>query len=357
MVQTSTEPIDQFKGYDGISIESRFHTLFLFEGDFLNELRWLCFLRNVRAVYMIGADTVDESYSASQSLGKLAALRLCSQLGVNTSLVSFSVNCVSNPLKDRMSVLSKHIRLCPRDPHTLARLALAGVTTNVEQAADLSLLVRPASSLDTDDFAEWLSDETIPTVGVNVGHPMFPQGVDRSCRLSLLAEALIEFAEQEQVRLLLMPNSIALVDLYYRDLMARMEALGSSRCRLLQEMPEARVYKKIISQCEYIFSTSLHISLFAMSVDIPVTCFPYLNKFDGVLELFGVPERKIEIDAIPADPSAFSDQLRVQYRERARTKAAIQQNRSYVVELARRNVVDRPEYVMNGNGYVRAPAG
>src|SRR5690606_21074714 len=97
------------------------------------------------------------------------------------------------------------------------------------------------------------------------------------------------------VRFIIIPNAWMQIEKYLRSFSDIIGSEGSS-VHLLRGVLPSDELKYLLKKCDYLFSTSLHISCFALSVGTPVTVFPYVGKFSGILEDFGIADSQIEID-------------------------------------------------------------
>ena len=130
---------------DGLQLRD-LHQFYCHDEAFLPELRVLSALAKASEVIIIGADILDESYSASLSHKFLRCAQWAAQLDVPTRIVGFSLSQVPSPsLAERFRRLSPPVRLFARDPVTQRRLTEAGIE-GVELSADTAFLLPPAVS-------------------------------------------------------------------------------------------------------------------------------------------------------------------------------------------------------------------
>jgi polysaccharide pyruvyl transferase WcaK-like protein len=336
MVQTSPEDIPPFEGYASVVIEQRVFHAFMHEFAWREQLRWISLLGNARCAYIIGADTVDDAYSRSQSNAKMIAMVLSGKVGVPTRLISFSVNAISEDLSKRMKSLPSCVRLLPRDPVSFQRLKEAGID-EVTLASDLSFLVEPDDVILDGQLLNFIKSNDRDIVGINFNNRMLPRDVDIEERTRYLANALYRFAKSMKVRLLFIPNTRLQSDKYFGALQTTLDKMEAGLVCIVDPIPSPGQLKRIISSCSYLFSVSLHLSLFALSMKVPVTCFPYVGKFEGTLREFGIADSQISIERLPSTADELSDELAQHYEQRDARKASIARNLERVSGLATKN--------------------
>ena len=341
MIQASKESVPPFSEHANVLIDSQFYKLFLFEGDLESQLKWIMFLRNAQVVFMIGADSFDESYSVSQSHGKLAAIALSGRLGIPTRVISFSINQLSSGGIRRMNSLPESVYLYARDPISFKRLNSADVK-NALLTADLSFLVSPSESISDQRVANFLVADERRIVGINFTYPMFSRGVSIEDRLRYLSDAFYELATVENVRFLLLPNSRDQRDAFFASFHAMLEARQSGISCLVDPIPPPEELKRIIHSCYYMFSVSLHMSLFALSVCVPVTCFPYFGKFEGIFGECGIADSKILLESLPETSSELAGQLREHFQMCQLRRDSLRSNLHRIKETSRDNFRNVP---------------
>lgn len=320
LVETSGETIPDF-GIERVSIRYGLHRTFLDGGDLAARVTWLKYLADAESVHLIGADCVDESYSRAQSVAKLRAIADAGRAGVPSSIISFSVAEVTDLFATRARRFPARSWFYARDPVTAERLAAKSVG-RVARSADLSFLVQAAEEVSAPGFEEFVATSGRPAVGFNCNNQLFDGDEDPEAKSDFVAKVLTKFADDAGVGLVLLPNSRMQYEKFWQTLRHRLEAAGTT-VFLVEPIPSPDVYKATISRLEHVFSVSLHISLFALSVGVPVTCFPYLGKFEGVLREFGIPGNQIALDEFRGDPGDFAARLCTHYDARGEAAETI----------------------------------
>jgi polysaccharide pyruvyl transferase WcaK-like protein len=340
MVQASSEDMPPFDGYSGVSVERRLYLNFIHDHAWAEQLRWIALLRHAKRVYMIGADSVDETYASSQSRAKLMAVSLSGRLGIPTRLVSFSVNQATPDFARRVSALPARVSLFPRDPVSFERLR-AVHARNLHVAGDLSFLVRPAESISDPACRDYIASDGRDLVGINlIASRAFPNDVDFTGRLNYFADALYEFAKSANVRFLFVPNTSRQKKAYFEALQAALEARAPRLTYLVDPLPSCEELKRVLSHCAYLFSGSYHLALFALSVGVPVTCFPYVGKFEGVLSEFEIADSTISLEDLPRTPSDLAELLGMHYGRRQSRRESVERNLPRMVRSAAANLAE-----------------
>jgi polysaccharide pyruvyl transferase WcaK-like protein len=272
-------------------------------------------------------------------MAKLYAARIAGMLGINTNIMSFSINEVTHGLKDTMSELPNNVSLVARDPVSFKRLQDKNIP-KIHCSSDLSYLFKPSSVRNDERLQAYLKNKEGKLIGFSFNNLLFSAKEDNAARFDFYAAAICGLIERSNMSIILIPNNVKDSTKYSLELNRRIEQRCPGSTFLTEYLGDPAELKALMSKCRYYFSTTLHMGLFPLGVGVPTTCFPYAGKFDGPLSLLGIPDSLIEVEDIPEDPSAFSEILYHHFTKADERKKQIDQNLGSVINLAKVNLVD-----------------
>lgn len=299
-----------------------------------------------KAIYVIGADVMDGSYSPVNSLRMMVAAELAAALKIDSIVTGFSFNprCPKR-LQMAYSCLAKQAKYNVRDP--ISHGIFSSLVPHARKVADMAFLVKPtATSKATNEAEEWVLDQKTKSrlvVGVNF-HPMlFIQG-EKDPQYSIFFDSLLKVLRvlvvEHGVSVLLVPHDdrafagdiSALSALY-----SRLENEGvANHVHYLGLPPSAGDLKMIASYLDLVITGRMHFCIAALGVTVPVVAFAYQAKFLGLFSLFDYPKKFVvdpkvvrEIDLLNVFSEAIS--------ERSRLKALLESNIDSIKRMSLQN--------------------
>lgn len=332
LLQTSKYPIKTIKEDERLSIRNEFYHLFTSPRSFPEKLRFIRFLLRKKHIVLIGCDVLDGKYSFNRSIASLNAIYIASRTGIPSRIVSFSFNDVPSPsLKKVLSGFSKRIRLYPRDPISYDRLS-TNRNLNLNIAGDLAYLLKPSryGSLNS-GIKEFINKNKGKIIGLNFTELAFGKYDDKFFKN--IAKACHEISKEHGFRFLLIPHHHGTDTEYMRRIYNKMKKVAY----FLDPIPSARELKRILNECEHIFSSRLHLSIFALGMDTPVTCFPYQGKFEGQLKDIGIEESLLPVEELPEGGKELKNLLLQSIQKGVRLKKKIKENKPFVIKSAKKN--------------------
>jgi polysaccharide pyruvyl transferase WcaK-like protein len=336
LVQMTDSEVQKFPEYPDIQITAKYVGIFQKHKDLVETLKWLWFLTSVKDLFLIGADSVDFYYNRSASEAKLFAANLSGMLGINTRVMSFSINEVSPQLYKTFSELSNNVKLIARDPVSFSRLVEKKVQ-RISSSADLSFLFSSSKVREDNNLQSFLSSNSGKIIGLSFNNLLFDEKSDNSAKYSLYAEALTSLATNSGNKLLFIPNNITDSPIFSKALASRINDAVPETAYYTEYLGDPAELKALMANCRYYFSTTLHMALFPISVGVPTSSFPYAGKFEGPMSFFDSEDCLLYLQTLPQD----ADELATLFREHLDSgdvrRAKIQDNISEVIELARKN--------------------
>lgn len=144
---------------------------------------------------------------------------------------------------------------------------------------------------------DWLTDRSVPTVGLNVSGLLFNRPADAAVQYGLKANYrqimnsfIRRILEESDSRVLLIPHVIAPRGSFESDVDA-CEKLASAfrvefpdRIRVVPSLQDPSDIKWVISQCEWFCGTRMHSTIAALSSGVPAAAISYSPKTLGVFE-------------------------------------------------------------------------
>jgi polysaccharide pyruvyl transferase WcaK-like protein len=331
--------VPSFPEYPNVSINGQHVTLFKVNKDLRATISWLIFLLNAKKVYLIGADSIDEYYSPSDSRAKMYAAQVAGLMGIDTNVMSFSINEVTDGLKKRMVALPDNVHLIARDPVSFERLQEQQIP-RIHCSSDLSFLFKPSKVRDDKKLLAYLEKNPNKLIGFSFNNLLFSDSEDNTARFDFYAEAIYGLIQKSNMSVIFIPNNVKDSTKYSGEIHNRIDKKLKDVSYLTEYLGDCAELKALMSKCHYYFSTTLHMGLFPLGVGVPTTVFPYAGKFDGPLSYLNIPDSLIEVADIPADPDEFAELLYSHVLKAVERKKKIEENIERVINLAKINLAD-----------------
>lgn len=271
-------------GFEAIEIWGRQNYVKLLRSEVLTN--------GVDAVVVIGADVMDGSYSEEFSLRMLVTANVACKLGVPTSVVGFSFNLNANPrLSEVYSRLENGIKFYVRDEISLKRFERFTRTRGI-LVADSAFCLDPDQG--EEELYSWVNSKRASgkiVLGVNI-HPMlFKREEHRRKSVDNLTEVLFRLSNLRNVAFVFMPHDhrdvfgdhISL-DPIYQSLVK----FGVSDVFYAKGATSSRI-KAMVGCLDAVITGRMHLSIASLGMGVPVFCFSYHGKFEGLLRHFSLP--------------------------------------------------------------------
>ncbi|MFC4701146.1 polysaccharide pyruvyl transferase family protein [Glaciecola siphonariae] len=339
LVQMTDSYVQEFPEFPNLIITDKHTKLFKVNRDLASSLTWLFDLKTAKRVHLIGADSIDDYYSRSDAAAKMYAAELAGRLGIKTNVMSFSINEVSDALKQRVSELTPNVHLVARDPVSFERLQKANIE-RIHCSADLSYLFEPSAIRDDANLHEFLNANAGNILGFSFNNLLFSANENNDARFDFYAQAIYELAIKAEKKVLFIPNNDRDAKKYGEAIHQRIVEKAPSLSYFSEYLGDPSELKALMSKCYYYFSTTLHMGLFPIGVGVPTTCFPYAGKFDGPLQLLDSIECQIKPDDIPSSPTDFARMMYEHLSAADFRKKNIEANLPKVKTLAKINLQD-----------------
>lgn len=257
---------------------------------------------NPSYVLILGADCMDGYYSPSFSAILMLVADFCACRNINYSITGFSFN--ENP----SSILSFFYKICSnkvvfnlRDRFSLNRFKkFTGKQANL--VADVAFLLKP--NIDFCDFnaiKSWIEIERTrgrTVVGFNF-HPMMTKNMSKDLleeTCNLISKQLFLLLQDCNISLLFIPHDnrggscsdiVALKTISKYLFKANLD----SHVFVLERVYAADEIKGIVSMCNFLISSRMHLAIAALGSGVPVLCGKYQGKFEGLFDLFELSDR------------------------------------------------------------------
>lgn len=280
---------------------------------------------NADALWVLGADVIDGSYSASDAvrmvrLAQAYARRRCSGAILG---FSFSASPARAVLADLRST-SRHLALRVRDPRSAERLRRqTGIRAKL--VADLAFLLEPSTGSEaTAAIADWIQQQRAAghvIVGLNV-HPMLaraggPAGLDDLVRL--VVASLTPLLTERPVSIVPIPHD----DREPHGDHATLQAIAAL---LIQRFPEqvwqtdlhlpSADIKAVCGMLDGTVTGRMHLAIASLGMGTPVLAIAYQDKFEGLFDHFSLPQNMLipatrlsQPDLFHLDLTRFLDEL------------------------------------------------
>lgn len=308
VIETGFNGLSSFKDDLDVEVLGSYASYFV-QSDKKALLKLLCKAAFAKELVFIGADLVDEGYGTSRSYAALTLLSLAGRIGIPSRLVSFSINTSpSSELKRRFKLASRECTFYPRDPLSLDRL-LECNPQKVVPACDLAFLLPPKQLDNSTPVSFFLGNKDRKTIAINFIAKVIKPRHRFEMLCDELAKACRAITDEGEYQFLLFPHDsvedLPDISFLYESFMRH--GVRKDLVFLLSDVPDAGIAKAIAACCYHVFTCRLHLAIATLGVGRPVTCFPYMGKFDGQIMLFGLSQ-DVLID--PIDFPSDSDEIR-----------------------------------------------
>lgn len=298
--------------------------------------------------FVTGADVLDGHYNERTASRYLMLANLAERTGLTTTILGFSYN--EHPAGSSLRALKnlgKDARLCARDPVSFRRLS-HHLSRPLVQTADLAFLLKPARPTDKSitDFIENAKSNDSPIYGINaISTSKFftnrNEDAERTFHdfyITLITRIL---DEQPDAKIVFIAHD------YRPDGIGEKPVLASLRDRLPAQhqgrtlLPDAEYtaaeIKWIAGQLDFVVSSRMHLAIAALGQGTPAFCFEYQGKFEGLFELFGLPQLLSSMETALSQPESVIKKIIECLENRTEIRTEINKNILKVKKLSEKN--------------------
>lgn len=267
-------PVGLLEEFAGLECREEFTLAFTTPYAFTDRLKLLWSLRDVEAVFAIGADVYDGSYNPREIIVKLDVLNLIANTGASTRIVSASFSEeIDSDVSGRLAKHKAHVGLCARDDFSLARVREhhdGAVLT-----ADAAFMMQPASRF----LGNELDSSTQPIIGlcIKAGDLKATEDSRQAIRNTIAR------IQQMGIRLVALPH-------HPNDVLAMKSLIddfnGENWINPEPTLLDAPTIKYLAKHCELVITGRMHVAIAALGTGTPAVCFHYGGKFEGLMKHF-----------------------------------------------------------------------
>lgn len=261
--------------------------------DFVEAFRAYLEDAAVDRVVLIGADVMDGSYGEFFSLKMVVAANVAAIMGIPTAIMGFSFGEKARPgLAEAFDRLDPGVTVNVRDELSTARFK-AFTKAPVTPVADSAFCLEPDDG--DPEFSAWCARQRgrgKRLLGINL-HPMlFTLESEKHAAVENMIETLDALCAR-------FPE-IALVPISHdcRELIGDYISLDPIHAHLATaatadsfylKPDSARTVKTAVALLDGVVTGRMHLSIACLGQGVPVFCFSYNGKFEGLLDHFHLP--------------------------------------------------------------------
>lgn len=314
------EEWDSLTGFDGKVQIARYY-----DGrPWLERGRLMFILPRFESFYLMGTDMLDGCYAEWLTLGLLQLAEQAAIAGLNTTLVGFSINSWQRPSCIKfLQKFPPRARLCVRDGVSKRRLEGLTGRKDLILTADMAFMLQPElNGPVSKKIINWVKDQQKQekvVIGLNINPQLFDKFSQEE-----INEVPTRFAEMikilsqnlnSKISFLLLPHDFRE---YNSDVVLLNKVLESlpghlaEQVEMIREKPRAAEIKGIISSLDTVITGRMHVAIASLGSAIPLGCFVYQGKFEGLFEHLNAPEKWYSDPGIllkPADCAEFVSQI------------------------------------------------
>jgi len=246
-------------------------------------------------LWCLGADVVDGHYSPVGSFRRVSLLRMAAELGLDVSLLGFSVNDAPSPLVlGALRNLPASVRLCARDPISHTRLT-RDLGRPIELVADLAFGLEPATDTSDDEAAllEWIRacrEGGHIMLGFNASHRAFQSSIGAEVDDVVVAygSALTGlFRERDDVSVVAVPHDYRESlhetgdDRLLRAIEAELDPDDRSRFVLPSFRLQARFASRLTAEVDAVIGGRMHLVIAALRNGVPAATVAYQGRLQA----------------------------------------------------------------------------
>lgn len=342
ILQTGFAPLDFLKGYSDLKSIAKFKQVFNTCYCLWDRILLCRFLMNKRHLIIIGADLLDAGYGGERSFATLWVGAIARKMGLMVTVNSFSMKTEPDAkLKKALSEVSEDgSRFWCRDPKSRDRLVAAGFT-RTHLTADLAFLLEPSQHIVQDfrDHIESVKKSCSKLVGININPislNLYPHGPEKF--RELLCLAMTQLYKSKGYHFLLLPSHSPDDTDFMLPLLEDLIKIDPSIAKMITPVPSAKQVKRILGECEHVFTGRLHIAILTLGTGRPVTCFPYQGKFEGQLEHFNLSHCIFSSQHLPCTTKTLIEFLESRIVQSENESKIIKESLPAVLTLSRKNI-------------------
>lgn len=240
-------------------------------------------LKGARSYSVIGADIMDGVYSPEQSVARMSSINCALMMGVDSRILGFSWSPnAGRSAKSAMRRLNHGARIYARDPKSLDRLKLDGIT-NAHLVADtvFSLDVHQ----DVPSLNAWIKDRK--DSGRRIAILNVSGLISRNIDLSEDYSEIVEYLTSSNYSVLLLPHVIRSGDDDSKAIAALMSSWPKTdeNIHRVDYLLEPGQVKAVVSQVDVVVTGRMHLAVIALSAAVPTITFGTQGKVEGLYAL------------------------------------------------------------------------
>ena len=263
--------------------------------------------------YFIGADVIDGAYNPRSVSARISLLAEAANLGKKATLLGASYNKTpEKTTRKALSELPASVTICARDPVSRKRMEEA-LNRPIRQVADLAFLLRPRTEDTTVQQAKsWIETRRRAgdqVIGLNANYLHAQKDPDIVGALMVLIEQLLSY----DLSIMLIPHDTR-SEMPDQKLLEEATAFVSAKdCERIYMLPPESpgIVRAVVPYLDLLATGRMHTAILALSGGTPAFCFAYQDKFEGLLQFFGLERAELlsSPQELSANPVAVSQKI------------------------------------------------
>lgn len=290
---------------------------------------------------IVGADTLDGSYNIPKNITWLKIANAVAYIGLPTSIVSFSFSKDPKPevVKEIKNSHPK-VNFYSREEFSRGRFETA-TQRSCNLSADLAFLMQPYTDIPRiKEIAKQLEDKTEQELVIGLNINTINRAESKTSIVNSFTHAVKNtLLEHNQIRFIFIPHD-------FREGQSDEDVLLEVKDSLPSELQTRVLFAKgpynawdakfLAKQCDLVITGRMHLAIASLSQQVPVFCFVYKNKFEGLMKHLEITKNCIDSEEM-VNKNATQDFFNLAITTYEQQKANIESNLDRVKGLAKTN--------------------
>jgi polysaccharide pyruvyl transferase WcaK-like protein len=318
-----------------ITIIDDLYLAFVTKSAFIEEISFIWLMRKVQKVFLVAADVLGGDYNSIEAERLLNAVNNAATIGVDTTIIGFSLSeNINTRVINSFKKLNTKIKVNVRDKHSLARLNKFKPGGNL--VADSAFLMNQADFININYNYKKLFNEERLNIAVCLCEAVMGKDENRDRLMTDIASVFIQLGLSQKINFIFLPHHPRDITLIKEIMKKTLKINNKVDIKVIEKMLFADEIKAILSKCDHVITSRMHVTIATLGAGRAVTSIPYGGKFEGLFEHFEMTDELIPIAQFH-DQKKCIELLNKRFKESKIISSQIKEKLPVVIDLAQRN--------------------